>query len=104
MTSKNLDNLVKQVEYSKNELLENVNNNTLYDYILDYSDDIEFIFDRGHNFLGAIVTIGSGGPNIYLDTRNGRIDGFWGIDKFNLPIDKELKNELNNILEDFYKI
>lgn len=103
MTSKNLDNLIKRVNYSKDELLENVNNNTLYNYILDYSDDIEFIFDVAHKFLGAIITVGSGAPNIYLDTRNGMIKGFWGIDNYNLPIDKEIKNELNNILYEFYQ-
>lgn len=103
MVNRTLENLMDQVFNTRDDIDNAIDENTLYDYLIEY-EDIEFIFDGARAFLGAIVTVSSGGPNIYLDTRNGRIEGFWSSDSFYLPLDRDVKNELNNILEEFYGI
>lgn len=40
--------------------------------------DIEYSFNQGGDFLGARILVTFGGPNIWVDTRFERVEGFWG--------------------------
>ena len=39
--------------------------------------DIEYIVTGKGEYLGARVLVAFGGPNIWVDTRKGIVDGFW---------------------------
>ena len=55
-----------------------------FDDIAEYFEDaldVEIICDLQGNYRGAIITLVLGGPNIYLDTREGWIEGYWGGDR-----------------------
>ena len=51
-----------------------------YDAINNYFEDaldVEIICDLQGRYRGAIIALGLGGPNIYLDTREGWVKGYW---------------------------
>lgn len=39
--------------------------------------DVKFTIDARFNYLGAEIALGLGGPNIYYDTAEGRVHGYW---------------------------
>lgn len=47
-----------------------------FDYTAQ-SLDIEYILDSSRNCLGGRLLVGSGGPNIWIDTRAQIIEGYW---------------------------
>ena len=47
---------------------------------------IRYIIDGSGGYLGARVMIAGGGPNVWVDTFEGKIQGFWGSDKCSYPI------------------
>ena len=47
---------------------------------------IRYIIDGSGEYLGARLMIAGGGPNIWVDTFEGEIQGFWGSDKCSFPI------------------
>ena len=49
---------------------------TAFDY-LSGAFDIEYIIDRKGNCIGGRILIAFGGPNIWIDTRRGMVDGYW---------------------------
>ena len=49
---------------------------TAFDY-LSGALDIEYIIDRKGNCIGGRILIAFGGPNIWIDTRRGMVDGYW---------------------------
>lgn len=51
-----------------------------FDYLQD-ALDIEYIVNSKGEYLGARVLVAFGGPNIWIDTRRGMIDGYWWSDK-----------------------
>ena len=51
-----------------------------YDY-LDDVYDIEYIIDVNGNYRGAELMVAGGGPNIYVETRDNTVRGYWGGDK-----------------------
>ena len=103
MTNTTKDRLVSMCEFIENELIENIENGTLYNYICECLD-IEFISNSRRELLGGEVLVTFGGPNIWIDTRNRQIQAVWSSDSFYLPLDNNVVNELNNILEEFYNL
>ena len=47
-----------------------------FDYLQD-ALDIEYIVNSKGDYLGARVLVAFGGPNIWIDTRRARVDGYW---------------------------
>jgi hypothetical protein len=43
--------------------------------------DIEYTVDSNGTLLGARMLMTFGGPNIYINTRTGEVEGYWGTDK-----------------------
>lgn len=39
--------------------------------------DIEYIVNSDKEVLGARILVAFGGPNIWIDTRNRRVEGYW---------------------------
>jgi len=53
---------------------------------LDYLEDaldIQYIVNGEGEYLGARVLVAFGGPNIWIDTLNERVEGAWWGDKYN---------------------
>lgn len=47
-----------------------------FDYLQD-ALDIEYIVNGKGEYLGARVLVAFGGPNIWVDTRRGIVEGHW---------------------------
>ena len=47
---------------------------------------IRYIIDGSGEYLGARLMLAGGGPNVWVDTFEGEIQGFWGSDKCSFPI------------------
>ena len=48
--------------------------------------DIKYTIDGDGNYRGVRVMIAGGGPNVYLDTYQEEIQGYWGGDSCKLII------------------
>jgi hypothetical protein len=51
-----------------------------FDYLQD-ALDIEYIVTGSGEYLGARILVAFGGPNIWIDTRRGVVDGYWWSDR-----------------------
>ena len=51
-----------------------------FDYLQD-ALDIEYIVNSKGEYLGARVLVAFGGPNIWVNTRTGTIEGAWWADR-----------------------
>ena len=43
--------------------------------------DIEWITHQDHSYKAARLLVAGGGPNIWVNTQTGTVDGYWGSDK-----------------------
>jgi hypothetical protein len=53
---------------------------TAFDYLHD-ALDIEYIVNGKGEYLGARVLVAFGGPNIWINTRTGIVEGAWWSDR-----------------------
>jgi len=70
------------------------------DVILQDVLSIEFISDQSRNYLGARILVAFGGPNIWIDTRNDIVEGYWGCDQVEIRFDDV--NDLHGACEDHF--
>jgi len=82
-------------EWNEGRDIESEGEFSAFDY-LEGALDIEYIVNRNGEYLGARVLVAFGGPNIWIDTRRGMVDGYWWNDsasasfKDNLGLDDAL--------------
>lgn len=50
-------------------------------YYLADALDIEYVVNGKREYLGARVLVACGGPNIWVDTKRGVVEGYWWGDK-----------------------
>lgn len=63
--------------------------------------DIEYTISGSGEYLGAQIAVGLGGPNIYINTRNGRVEGYWGGDEFSWSFTDKLG--IDDYCEEMYQ-
>lgn len=68
--------LERQCESIRKQLQANSSDNGFE--IVETALDLEFTIDARGEYLGASILCAFGGPNIWIDTRYDRIDGYWG--------------------------
>lgn len=73
----------------------------LYSYFEDVLD-IEYTISSRGDYLGARIAVALGGPNIYIDTREGEVKGYWGTDRAERWIPSEICEEIDGIMEEYY--
>jgi len=69
------------------------------DYLSD-ALDIEYTVSSSGDFLGARVLVAFGGPNIWIDTRQSRVEGYWWGSKAFASFTDNMG--LYDTLEEFY--
>lgn len=75
-----------------------------YEEILEKGDisdplDIEVYSNYDKEYLGSRILLSSGGPNIYLDTRYGLMEGYWYSEKYTFEADPSLIAQIDSYLE-----
>lgn len=70
-----------------------------FDYLQD-ALDIEYIVNGKGEYLGARVLVAFGGPNIWVNTRTGIVEGAWWADRASASFTDNIG--LNEALEELW--
>ena len=71
-----------------------------YDYLDDVLD-IEYIVNSKREYLGARVLVAFGGPNIWINTRQGIVEGYWWGTKSIRSFEDKLG--IDDILQEYWE-
>ena len=63
--------------------------------------DIEWITFNDHSYKAARLMVAGGGPNIWVNTLDGTVDGYWGTDKVHWHFQDNIC--LDNYLEELHE-
>ena len=72
------------------------------DYIDNNALDIEYTISSNMDFLGAEIAIALGGPSVYINTRDNRLEAYWGGDTAYSLLDSGVREELDIIFEEMF--
>jgi len=75
------DNLTSPpAEWNEGRDVESEGDFSAFDYLQD-ALDIEYIVSAKAEYLGARVLVAFGGPDIWIDTKRGIVEGAWWVDR-----------------------
>ncbi len=94
-TKQMLENHVKDV--AENEIFEayygnddeNQDDSAYLDWLNGILDVMYYIGQEPGDYRGVRIAVALGGPNIYVDTLDGEVVGYWGSDTFRWPLRNE---------------
>lgn len=94
------DNLTNPpAEWNEDRDIESEGKFSAFDY-LERALDIEYIVNSHGEYLGARVLVAFGGPNIWIDTRRGIVEGAWWSDRADASFQDNLG--LNDALSELW--
>ncbi len=84
--------------------LDDLDEVNIYDYFEDHIYDIEYTINSDLNYRGARVMIACGGPNIYINTNNKRVELYWWGDTAYAALSDRAVDAIDSYFEDGYNI
>lgn len=71
----------------------------LVDYISKNALDIEYTIGSDKGYRGCRIAVTLGGPNVYINTRRGAVEGYWGTERAEAWIPSEVCAEIDDLVE-----
>lgn len=91
-------------EYAAREIEDVVksgDNERFADWIADVLGE-RYSINSCLRYIAVRLTLTCGGPNIYLDTDTGEIEGFWGSDHYAVPVSDDVIAAVDEWYEDIF--
>lgn len=94
-----------ELDITDEEREEREENGEAYDLYSYFSDvlDCEFTVNMSGEYVGAKIYVTLGGPNVWIDTREGYVKGAWGCDREESWIPSEIVEEIDDIFREWYE-
>ena len=73
------------------------------DNLKDWLDDnlgVHYTVNEDLDVIGVVVCVAYGGPNIYVDTLQEVVRGYWGLDKHSVPLSDDLCESIDEWAQD----
>lgn len=106
MLVKSCDNIADTLEtiYEDNFFIEDEENDD-YDYY--YFDEnvynIDYVWRKGCGLVGVRILVACGGPNIWIDTMEDAVCGYWGTDVYKAYLTTACNDAITNYFAEYAK-
>ena len=82
--------------------LDDLDEVTIWDYFRDNALDIEYTINSDLSYKAARVLIACGGPNIYINTNNRRVELYWWNESAEATLSGRAVDAIDEYFEDEY--
>ena len=84
--------------------LDDLDEVSMYDYFEDRIYDIGYTIGGDFDYRGVRVMIAFGGPNVYINTNNRRVELYWGFGRAEAVLSDHAVDAIDAYFEDKYNI
>ena len=84
--------------------LDDLDEVNIYDYFEDRPLDIEYTINSDLEYVGARIMIAFGGPNIYINTNNKRVELYWWNENAYAALSDRAVEAIDEYFEDMYNM
>lgn len=107
MLVKSCDNIANTLEsiYEDNFVIED-EDDEYYDVHYYFDDDIynlDYVWRKGYGVIGMRIMVACGGPNIWIDTMEEAVCGYWGTDVYKAYLTTACVNAINDYFAEYAK-
>lgn len=99
---KECDETVKRIAEELESLYNgNEEGKNLQSYFDDYLD-VDYVVNSRKEYRSASICIATGGPGIYIDTKDAMVKLYWGCTRSEAPFSYNVRNKIDSIFEEIY--
>lgn len=104
MLVKSCDNIANTLEkiYEDNFFIEDEENGDYY-YFDDDIYNLDYVWRKGYGLIGMRIMVACGGPNIWIDTLEEAVCGYWGTDVYKAYLTTACVNAINDYFAEYAK-
>ena len=104
MLVKSCDNIANTLEkiYEDNFFIEDEENGDYY-YFDDDIYNLDYVWRKGYGLIGMRIMVACGGPNIWIDTLEEAVCGYWGTDVYKAYLTTACNDAINNYFAEYAK-
>lgn len=106
MLVKSCDNIADTLEkiYENDFFIEDEENDD-YDYYYFDEDvyNIDYVWRKNYGLVGVRIMVACGGPNIWIDTMEGAVCGYWGTDVYRAYLTTACIDAINGYFAEYAK-
>ena len=106
MLIKSCDNIADTLEkiYENDFFIEDEENDD-YDYYYFDEDvyNIDYVWRKNYGLVGVRIMVACGGPNIWIDTMEGAVCGYWGTDVYRAYLTTACIDAINGYFAEYAK-
>ena len=78
---------------------------SMWDYFMhDDILDIEYTIGSDGEYRGVRLMVACGGPNIYINTRRGEVEGYWWTDSATAWIPSKVCEAIDEVWSEYYSM
>lgn len=70
-------------------------------YYFDENYNLDYIWRERYGLMGVRVMIACGGPNIWVDSFNEEVIGYWGASEIHVPLPRDVCYSITNHYEEY---
>lgn len=70
-------------------------------YYFDENYNLDYIWRERYGLMGVRVMIAYGGPNIWVDSLNQEVIGYWGASEIHVPLPSDVCYSITNHYEEY---
>lgn len=73
-----------------------------YEEMMEYFEgayDVKYTINSDHSYYAVRIMVAGGGPNIFINTWERRVEGYWWFDS----ADARFSREACEVIDDFFK-
>lgn len=70
-------------------------------YYFDENYNLDYIWRERYGLMGVRVMIACGGPNIWVDSFNEEVIGYWGTSEIHVPLPRDVCYSITNHYEEY---
>ena len=78
---------------------EGLEDDGIYGYIQNSVYDIKLTTDLNGALYGTQLMVAGGGPNIYINTLEMEVEGYWGADEYHVPLGSRICQMIDDEIE-----
>ena len=90
-----MSNLSNILNATHEELIEAHMDGTLYDYVNE-ALEVEYTMNLWGELRGVKILVTSGGPNVYINTRTAKIEGYDNGEHLEIDLDFDVLREIED--------
>ena len=75
---------------------------SLFDWIGDNEYDIEYTVGSNKEYRSVRIMIACGGPNIYINTKSGDVELYWGGERASYPMSRSVFDMIDSTYEELF--